>query len=351
MLEVCSGEASLSAVDQEEAQKVAAPWWTSYFFGDLIRQYARLVIRPPRATYTNTALGPKIFELSGKSFQREDLQLTSSRGHNLCCSFYHPNEAHERARPCVIYLHGNCGNRLDAFTILPNLLPQGINIFSWDFAGCGQSGGDYISMGVHEEEDLKLVLRHLRQTGLCSSVALWGRSMGACVAMMRAAKGENLVACVLDSPYRDFHEVAQELVGEKLPLPGFMFELGWQAVCDYVRDEAEFDPDDIMPLKYAPLAKCPALFAVARDDTQVLPHHTPELKDLWGGPSKISVFDGGHNGARPSWFLIEATEFLTQCFRMPLPMDGNAALNPGGGSRHVAPPPGAAFAVRSVLPL
>mmetsp|Transcript_21881 Transcript_21881/g.51095 ORF Transcript_21881/g.51095 Transcript_21881/m.51095 type:complete len:347 (+) Transcript_21881:77-1117(+) len=316
MLQVCTGEG-----DVAQDEKVAAPWWTSYFFGDLIEQYSALIIRPPRASYPSSALGPKRFELAGRSFQREDMNLTSSQGHLLCCSFFRTLEAPERSRPCVVYLHGNCGNRLDAFSILPSTLPHGVNVVSLDFAGCGQSGGEFISMGVHEEEDLRVVLQHLRQTGLCSSFALWGRSMGACVAMMRAAKGEALTCCILDSPYRDFHEVAQELVGEKLPLPGFMFEMGWQAVCDHVREVAGFDPDDIMPAKYAPLARCPALFGVARDDRQVLPHHTPDLKEMWGGPSKMHVFDGGHNGTRPAWFMVEATKFLLQCFGMGMPTD------------------------------
>eukprot|EP00971_Amphidinium_carterae_P009702 191282-Amphidinium_carterae.1 len=78
--QVCTGEANLSsAVDQEEeGQKVAAPWWTVQHEHDLRDsvnhhvgasvfttrgrpgRYSRLVIRPPRATYTSTALGSRL---------------------------------------------------------------------------------------------------------------------------------------------------------------------------------------------------------------------------------------------------------------------------------------------------
>ena len=37
-----------------------------------------------------------------------------------------------------------------------------MHFFSFDFCGCGLSDGEYISLGIHESEDLKVVVDHIR---------------------------------------------------------------------------------------------------------------------------------------------------------------------------------------------
>ena len=39
---------------------------------------------------------------------------------------------------------------------------------TFDFSGCGLSDGEYISLGVHESEDLKVVVEYLRNCGKVS---------------------------------------------------------------------------------------------------------------------------------------------------------------------------------------
>lgn len=43
--------------------------------------------------------------------------------------------------PCVVYLHGNCGCRLDAFESISVALREGMSLFCLDFAGSGLSEG------------------------------------------------------------------------------------------------------------------------------------------------------------------------------------------------------------------
>jgi alpha/beta superfamily hydrolase len=47
-------------------------------------------------------------------------------------------------------------------SILKYVLPMGITAFMFDFSGSGKSGGDYISLGWYEREDLKVVVKYLR---------------------------------------------------------------------------------------------------------------------------------------------------------------------------------------------
>jgi hypothetical protein len=69
--------------------------------------------------------------------------VVNKRGLTIQASHYEPVAA-ERPRkqlPCVIYLHGNCGCRLDAIECLPILLPYNITLVALDFSGSGASEG------------------------------------------------------------------------------------------------------------------------------------------------------------------------------------------------------------------
>ena len=59
------------------------------------------------------------------------------------------------------------------------LLALGVAVFAFDFAGSGKSDGEHVTLGYFEREDLMCVVAHLRATPFVSTIALWGRSMGA----------------------------------------------------------------------------------------------------------------------------------------------------------------------------
>ena len=67
--------------------------------------------------------------------------------------------------PCVVYLHGNSSSRVEALSAVEVLLPANMTLFCFDFAGCGKSEGEYISLGYYEKEDVKCVMKHLRDSG------------------------------------------------------------------------------------------------------------------------------------------------------------------------------------------
>ncbi|PWZ20789.1 hypothetical protein Zm00014a_012923 [Zea mays] len=147
----------------------------------MIEQFVNFVIRPPRSEYNpDQYLWEKEFILAGRKYKRLDLELTNARGYILKCSHYVPAFIPENtALPCVVYCHGNSGCRADANEAAVILLPSNITVFTLDFSGSGLSGGDYVSLGWHEKEDLKCAVSCLRDNKQVSTIGLWGRSMGA----------------------------------------------------------------------------------------------------------------------------------------------------------------------------
>jgi pimeloyl-ACP methyl ester carboxylesterase len=81
------------------------------------------------------------------------------------------------------------------------ILCHDITLFAFDFAGCGQSEGEYISLGYYEREDVDVVFNYLRSLGTVSSIGIFGRSMGAVTALMYADRNHEIGGVVLDSPF------------------------------------------------------------------------------------------------------------------------------------------------------
>lgn len=163
----------------------------------------KAVIRPPKCEYDIADLGPTEFVISNTRVTRTDIELKNVQGHTLRCSHFEPYHYDRKwvEMPCVIYMHGNSSSRLEALETVPYFLPANITLFCFDFAGCGHSGGEYISLGWYERDDLALIVEYLRKNRKVSTIGLWGRSMGAVTALLHGDRDPSIAAMVLDSPF------------------------------------------------------------------------------------------------------------------------------------------------------
>jgi pimeloyl-ACP methyl ester carboxylesterase len=124
--------------------------------------------------------------------------------------------------PCVIYCHGNSSSRIEAKELVTYLLPENITLFCFDFPGCGQSEGEYISLGHYEKDEINVIVDFLRSARKVSTVALWGRSMGAATSLLHANWDPSIAALVLDSPFADLKQLVTELGKTRTKLPDFL---------------------------------------------------------------------------------------------------------------------------------
>lgn len=285
----------------------------------------KLIIRPPRCTYSRQLLGPESLrvllpgaqpgtKVPGQSYKRQDLELRNARGQILQCSHFVPNTRLRKPLPCVIFCHGSSSCRVEAFKVMPVLLQYDLTLFCFDFAGCGLSEGDFVSLGHHEEADIGTVVNYLQSTGLVSSIGLWGKSMGAVASILRTANDPRIDACVLDSAFSDFPKlVSEQLQRSNLCwAPSALVAVCLDVVSHEVQVRAGFDPRTLVPVDKAPQCNCPALFCAAEQDVLVPTHHARALQEAWGGPSELLIIHGTHNGERPSVFLQKAARFLRE---------------------------------------
>lgn len=96
---------------------------------------------------------------------------------------------------------------------------------SFDFAACGLSEGEYITLGYNEREDVYSVINFLRKEFKIKQFMLWGRSMGAATAILYTAKYGGINAIISDNSYSDLELLINELSDDYLPfLPSFLLD-------------------------------------------------------------------------------------------------------------------------------
>ncbi|KAL3827186.1 hypothetical protein ACHAXA_006741 [Cyclostephanos tholiformis] len=285
------------------------------------QELVNAIIRPPRAKYSEEHLGPPAFSFLGKRFTRTDFTLQTKRGLNLQCSHWEPVERTVERIPVVIYMHGNASARVEVLPQLTVLLSLGVAVFAFDFAGSGKSDGEHVTLGYFEREDLLCVVAHLRATDVVSTIALWGRSMGAVTALMHGDRDPSIAGMVLDSPFSDLTRLCEEMVDKArdqgINVPGFVSSVAIRALRGSVRRQADFDIKDVSPITHVPHCFIPALFVAAENDDFITKAHSMSLHDAYAGDANMIVVDGDHNSSRPRFMFDSVSIFLQACLQIP----------------------------------
>jgi len=302
------------------------------------QELVNAIIRPPRADYKEEALGPPAFIFCGRRFTRTDFALKTKRGLNLQCSHWEPVERTNDRIPVVIYMHGNSSARVEVIPQLSYLLSLGLAVFSFDFAGSGKSDGEYVSLGYYEREDLMCVIAHLRATNVVSTIALWGRSMGAATALMHGDRDPSIACMILDSSFSDLTKLAEEMVEkgreQGINVPNFVVAVAIRMIRGSVKKQAGMDIKQISPISHADKCFIPALFVAGEHDDFINKRHSEAIHARYAGDKNMILVEGDHNSPRPKFMFDSVSIFLQTCLQIP----NSWALNVHPGMNLMAPP-------------
>lgn len=218
-------------------------------------------------------------------------------------------------------MHGNAGSRVDANPVVRVLLPMNITVLALDFSGCGKSEGEYISLGHYEQDDIRTVVRHLRNEGRTSLISLWGRSMGAVTAVLYTASDPSVAGVVLDSPFSKLPSLMLELAtrvrlnigGYNIPaLPATIAGVALSVIRSSIRKRHDFDIDKLDAASAAANCYCPALFGHGDEDDFIVEEHSETIKNNWAGDCHMILFSASHNSQRPSSWYKSAAIFTSR---------------------------------------
>jgi hypothetical protein len=218
-------------------------------------------------------------------------------------------------------MHGNSSARVEVLPQLSYLLSLGVAVFAFDFAGSGKSDGEYVSLGYYEREDLSCIIAHLRATNVVSTIALWGRSMGAATALMFGDRDPSLACMILDSPFADLSQLAEEMVekgrDQGIVVPGFVVSVALRLIQGSVKKQAGVNIKQISPINHADKCFIPALFVAGEHDEFIKKHHAEALYEKYAGDKNLIIVEGDHNSPRPKFMFDSASIFLQTCLQIP----------------------------------
>lgn len=210
----------------------------------------------------------------------------------------------------MVYLHCNSGSRIEALGYADYVLNNGMHYFSFDFSGSGISDGEYISLGVHETEDLAVIIKHIREKLGISQIVLWGRSMGAVTALRYAANDKKINGLIIDSPFSSLHKLALEMGEEKTSIPGILLPPILKIVEQTIKEKGGFEFKSLELVNYARNSNVPCVFITSKEDSFVKSQHVEKLHDLYAGKKRILYVGGDHNNERDHEFLTKISKII-----------------------------------------
>lgn len=216
--------------------------------------------------------------------------------------------------PCIIYCHGNAGNKIDIIEIFEFLLWD-FNICSFDFSGAGHSEGDFVTLGFSEKYDIKAVVDFLRNELNIQKIILYGRSMGAVSSLRYAEMDANIKAIVLDSPFSSFPVLCKEILSNKFYIPDIISSALLSMTRDRILERIEnFDINNFVPYKNAKNVQVPTIIIHGLQDSLVNAEHSRIIYNNLHRNTykKLLEVEGEHNDCRSQSDVNNIRDFIMQ---------------------------------------
>jgi alpha-beta hydrolase superfamily lysophospholipase len=261
----------------------------------IIEYGAWALVVPPRPRLATEDLFERACETASDPMDRpRPISAFTDDGVKLAGT-WHPAAGGDTARTTLL-LHGfaEASGAVQAQRVAA-LHQAGWNVAALDLRGYGRSSGAFASFGGREAGDVRVWLDTLAAgPGRARPLlpVLWGRSMGAAIAVRAAAEDSRIQALVLESPMVDLDlAMAVWFRNRRFPCAHLLARLvtrraGRLAGVSLTRPR---------PLEVAPRVHCPVLIVHGSDDTLVTSREARRLAAAFPNPPGfVEVPGAGH---------------------------------------------------------
>jgi pimeloyl-ACP methyl ester carboxylesterase len=263
---------------------------------------------PPRFTASSTA-ADALAHNTGSTW--EDVRVVAGDGVALDGWQFRPGQPNGSV---VILLHGIADNRLGMLAHASFLLRNGFSVLLLDLRGHGESGGDLITYGLKEADDVRcwadVLLKHQGFDRLYGI----GQSLGAAVLVQSLKTEHRFRAIVADSPFATFEEIAYDRMHQISGIPNPLFWPLIRVAFSYADLRYGLDLGRASPMAVIRGTKVPILLIHGAVDTNIPVRHSQELhaanpqtSQLWivehaGHVASLSTASDNYIGKVLWWF-------------------------------------------------
>ncbi len=223
--------------------------------------------------------------------REERVSFQNRRGQTLAGILHHPAGTHVPS--AAILCHGmESSKESEKLIALGRALAEnGMRTLRFDFAGCGESGGQFDEIAYSGEvEDLKAAFNFLQRQN-ASKIGLLGSSMGGTVALLFAAREKSVKALVTIAAPAHPEKITQTLLTPKEVLnwrqTGFITYHGRRINVSFLDDVQKLDVPQA-----AKTVSCPALIIHGDRDQTVPVDEAYELYEQLASPKKLCILEG-----------------------------------------------------------
>jgi len=151
----------------------------------------------------------------------EAVVFKNCRNQNLVGVMHHG--IGKEPRPCLIACHGFVGTKYGGsrrfiVDFAQYAVKHNLSVFRFDFAGCGDSEGDFVNLTIDSElEDLEAAINTVStMVGVDpEKIGVFGQCLGAVTAIRASSRDPRVQRVVAWAPFANFADALLKLVGEK----------------------------------------------------------------------------------------------------------------------------------------
>lgn len=196
----------------------------------------------------------------------------------------------------AVLLHGIADRRTGSLGVARLLLKQGYTVLTPDSRGHGESGGDVLSYGVREADDLHRWLAWFAPAAHVTRLYGWGVSYGAAVWLQALPLDPEVRAIVADSPFASFSTVARDRVSLGIAhttLGGLLVTwLMIKPALAYTDWRYKVDLSLADPAAAVAKSHTPVLLIHGAEDTETWPEHSEQLHEI--DPARLPLWQVPH---------------------------------------------------------
>lgn len=275
----------------------------------VVRWLLQQAMSPTRCSYDRNRIMSVVTDERKTAYIRDDVDFTTSHGINIFGSLYH-QDGHPIPSSIIIYSHSMGMNQFEALNLVPYLVTPELALFAFDYPASGISGGNVIVIDGTGASVVLDAVAVLKERYKMRKFAIWGRSMGAAIALQTVSMTNDFSCCVADSGFSSATAVMHNLF-RRYHVPKCLYRMLDRIVRKKVMKYYKIEVDYDFPIRDIPASSTPLLIGHGTFDTIVPISEAEYIYDRYGSRDKqLYMFEAKHFKSRPHHWYAFAGKFL-----------------------------------------